>query len=114
MLYDRAHRRMSEFMRAENEDGLLTIGPRIKLEHRFKGLSTNHHRINGVHKLSIAVRFASALWQEVKLAVCPRDKPVQTSSDEYGCFQYKLSFRGFALKVSSRTWIRSIPHRDVY
>ena len=72
----------------ENENRFLAIRPRIKRQDRLKSLAPDDKRVHRGHEFIVAVRFATAGRQEIKLAVGSGDEAVDAGPDKDRCFHY--------------------------
>src|SRR5437870_5199880 len=89
-LHDRAEWRRGEWASAEHEHALLTIGPRLKGQHRLEGLAAYDQRIHRGHEFVVAMGFATAWRQEVEITVGSSDEAVEASTNKDRCLHCRV------------------------
>jgi hypothetical protein len=67
---------------AQDHYALVTIWPGPERQNRLEGLSTYHNHIDARYKFVVAMGFAAARRQKVKIAVRSRNEAVEAGADK--------------------------------
>ena len=90
VLNDCTRRRGGERATAEDEHGLLGVGPRIKGQDRFECISADDQRVHCGHEFIVAVRLATAWGKKVEIAVASRNEAIKTRPDKDRCLHWSV------------------------
>lgn len=98
----------------QDDNALVTVGPRVKSQNLFERLSTHHDRIDARDELIVAVRFAAPFRQKVEIVVSPRNEAIHAGSDKdrnYHCSFPTVAARrpNLARAVRNRSCWRELP-----